>query len=287
MDISFANAVGIPERAIVSVRVGDQRRQQSYKDNCSLRFDPSQNAKQRVVVDVFERVGTKKIWLADLAGEGSELSDRIVVPRMYGDSKPPVLLDMKVLVDNPGSEEGKRPSSAVKRHQNAIKTSSYIDQHGVQSVLTSMMQVVLVQQPQDPVAFMSKYLADYAQSCPQERQCSDPAPPPPVAPKPELDEVEPIAKSCKPELEPSWGTKSASLPTIVEQNSDAVADTFKSDVSQRQEVQSLRTDLRQAFGKALEADLLLNLLQHAVDGKTLSSPCQTWLDQHPCSSAAT
>jgi hypothetical protein len=291
MDISFANAVGLPERAIVSVCTGGQRRQQSYKDNCCLKFDASNNEKKRIVVDVFERVGSKKIWLADLAGEGSELSDRIVVPRMYGDSKSPVHLDMKVRVHG---TDGKRPSSAAKRHETTIKASSYLDQHGVQNILTSMMQVVLLEKPQDPVAFMSKYLADYAKISLAERQFANPGPPPPLPSKSEKgvarqglsdNQLEPFTKSCDLDFGISEVAQIASLPTIAEQTSDALTDTYEKDMSQTQEAESLRADLRQALGKALEADQLLNLLQHALGDTALSSSSQSWLDEQKCSLA--
>merc|ERR1712107_915579 len=62
----------------------------------------------------------------------------------------------------------KRPASAKTRtrHQNAISANNYLSEHGVQSLLTTMMQAVLMQEPENPTAFMINYLTEHEKSRP-------------------------------------------------------------------------------------------------------------------------
>jgi hypothetical protein len=158
MDVTFANAQDMPENAMLSIRVGDQRRQLKYKDAQTFQFESADVRHPRVAVDIFERVGSKQVYLADLEAEEGDFTNRIVVPRPDGDSRPPVQLDMKV---NLKASE-KRASSPSKKHQNAIRSNNYLAEHGVQTILTSMMQAVLMQEPEDPNAFMISYLKENA-----------------------------------------------------------------------------------------------------------------------------
>lgn len=151
MDISISGAQGIPEKAYLSIRVGETRRQLSFQDGDmkeNFHFDVKK-LPRHFAVDVFQKVGTKMVILADLqdkAGEGGQLHDTVQIARLGGGS-----LKMGMKID---CTVARSKSKAVSRQQDA---NDYLDQHRVQDLLHAMVHDLLTSRPADPKSYMSEY----------------------------------------------------------------------------------------------------------------------------------
>ena len=62
------------------------------------------------------------------------------------------------------AQTGRKGASGKEiRHKEALKVKSYLDGHEVQSLLQMMMHSLFLEQPENPVAFMVKYLQGVSQ----------------------------------------------------------------------------------------------------------------------------
>jgi len=104
-------------------------------------------------------VGSTKVSLSELsqAADGPGLADRVQVPRSDGSA--PMELDLEVVVRDAAMAATKPPRKPV-RQQEAVKAKSYLDGHGVGSILHEMVHEMLRDMPDDPLAFMGLYLQD-------------------------------------------------------------------------------------------------------------------------------
>jgi hypothetical protein len=164
MDVTIAGAKGLPDKAFLSLRVSEQRKQSQFKAGECYHFDLQQPSRH-IVVDVFEKVGSTKVSLSELsqAANGPGLADRVQVPRSDGSA--PMELDLEVVVRDAAMAATKAPRKPV-RQEEAVKAKSYLDGHGVGSILHEMVHEMLRDMPDEPLAFMRLYLQDRKSSVP-------------------------------------------------------------------------------------------------------------------------
>jgi hypothetical protein len=107
-------------------------------------------------VDVFEKVGTRQVSLADLAGGSGLLSAE--VPR--ADSDKVISVSMKVDLKNIKSDPiaTQKIQAKTSRVHETIKAKNYLDGHGVQKKLQTMVHNLLTEQPENPTDFMLNFL---------------------------------------------------------------------------------------------------------------------------------
>eukprot|EP00927_Polykrikos_kofoidii_P083263 TRINITY_DN8487_c3_g1_i1.p1 TRINITY_DN8487_c3_g1~~TRINITY_DN8487_c3_g1_i1.p1 ORF type:complete len:620 (-),score=127.35 TRINITY_DN8487_c3_g1_i1:118-1977(-) len=216
MDFTVTEVHGLPEQALLSVRVGDVRQQIPPKPGEELHFDP-ERLPWLFSVDVLEKIGSTQVWLSDLSpADGGDMppEDGVVkhtcelqgsfdVPRSDGAS--PMRLSARIAVtpttiaapggatvnsERPATADALAADKAATKPTTpfcgtgkvaAVAARGYVDIHGVQDILRDMVHRLLDQKPQDAVGFMIGYLQDL--------------PPTTTAPqtvesrKPEVDEV--------------------------------------------------------------------------------------------------
>eukprot|EP00931_Biecheleriopsis_adriatica_P061262 TRINITY_DN36829_c0_g1_i1.p1 TRINITY_DN36829_c0_g1~~TRINITY_DN36829_c0_g1_i1.p1 ORF type:complete len:1780 (-),score=395.79 TRINITY_DN36829_c0_g1_i1:42-5381(-) len=200
MDLTVLGAKGLPQKAYLSLRAGDVRKQIQYKPGECFRFD-AKNVPRNVVVDVFEKVGSAQVSMVDLASspEGGSV-------HLPGRDGSPIVLDMQVKVrpQHTVPEGTKKPR--LSRHQAALEAQTYLEAHSVQKVLQGMVHELLTTQPPDPLSFMTKYIEDHRIKGKAEKNV-----PPAAVIKPRDSEAE---SDSDDELEalPNW----ASLPGLGE-----------------------------------------------------------------------
>jgi len=146
MDVTVAGAQGLPEKAYLSLRAGDVRKQTQYKPGECFSFDGKQ-VPRHLVVDVFEKLGTAQVSISELSN-----CDGGFVQLQGRDGK--IVLDMQAKVRSQIPEPKKR----VSRHQAAIDAQQYLEAHSVQRVLQGMVHELLSNRPSDPYSFMLGYI---------------------------------------------------------------------------------------------------------------------------------
>eukprot|EP00927_Polykrikos_kofoidii_P011276 TRINITY_DN14771_c0_g1_i2.p1 TRINITY_DN14771_c0_g1~~TRINITY_DN14771_c0_g1_i2.p1 ORF type:complete len:1817 (+),score=313.81 TRINITY_DN14771_c0_g1_i2:54-5504(+) len=160
MNITVAEATGLPEKAFISIRVGDQRKQVQYKPGERFCFDISK-VPRHFMVDIFEKVGSKQVSLSDMdisendgckqwRAPASEIANR--------DGATPVSLDVNVKLADGKSVDVAAEARRTSRHEAALQAKKYLDCFSVQQFLQSMVHALLAQQPADPFAFMGDYI---------------------------------------------------------------------------------------------------------------------------------
>eukprot|EP00927_Polykrikos_kofoidii_P072619 TRINITY_DN68721_c0_g1_i1.p1 TRINITY_DN68721_c0_g1~~TRINITY_DN68721_c0_g1_i1.p1 ORF type:complete len:1415 (-),score=218.75 TRINITY_DN68721_c0_g1_i1:288-4532(-) len=159
VEITVNDATGLSDRSFLSVRVGDIRRQMQFKPGGRFRFD-GEVPPRHFVVDLFEKVGSTQVSMADLGsiGGGTCREGAVKVPRNDGTV---AALTLRVdLAMESTSPKSKKPADAKKslRDHMAIKAKSYLDEHAVQNVLQGMVHNLLEKQPSDPIAYMTSFL---------------------------------------------------------------------------------------------------------------------------------
>lgn len=147
MDVTVAGAQGLPEKAYLSLRAGDVRKQTQYRPGECFSFDGKQPPRQ-LVVDVFEKVGSAQVSVSDLAAQGG--SNLVQLQGRDGS----IVLDMQAKVH--GDAEVRKPR--VSRHQAAMDAQAYLEAHSVQHVLQGMVHELLTSRPSDPFSFMMGYI---------------------------------------------------------------------------------------------------------------------------------
>ncbi|CAK8993799.1 Creatine kinase, partial [Durusdinium trenchii] len=146
MDVTVAGAEGLPEKAYLSVRAGDVRKQIQYRPGECFSFDGKQ-APRQLVVDVFEKVGSAQVSVSDLAS----CSNGSLVQLQGRDGN--IVLDMQAKVH---SHEITKPR--LSRHQAALDAQAYLEAHSVPHVLQGMVHELLSSRPADPYSFMMGYI---------------------------------------------------------------------------------------------------------------------------------
>mmetsp|Transcript_36544 Transcript_36544/g.104434 ORF Transcript_36544/g.104434 Transcript_36544/m.104434 type:complete len:1005 (-) Transcript_36544:120-3134(-) len=168
MDLALTLAEGFPEKAFLSIRVGDVRQQMQVKPGDGIHFD-LKRVPWFFDVDVLEKIGSTQVWLSDFAqicgppGQeapgGRELQGDVEVPRPDGCC---MRLSAKVALQ--GAQEPESPASSPKQQpaarEAALQAKEYLDGHGVQGLLRTMVHAMLVSRPRDPLAFMIEYLQE-------------------------------------------------------------------------------------------------------------------------------
>jgi len=155
----MTDAEGMPERAMLSLRVGDVRKQGQFKVGEAFKFEV-QSPPRHVYVDIFQKVGSKQVNIADLAkGVSNQFEDNVVIAR--GDSSGDMRLGMQVNFSNASMAKDYNKeirSKSVKVKEDAQKAKSYLDDHGVGKMLQDLVQLLLREQPADPRVTMLSFV---------------------------------------------------------------------------------------------------------------------------------
>lgn len=152
MNITVRTAEGLPEKAYVSIRAGEVRKQMQYKPGEKLFFDVK-SPPRHFSIDVFEKVGSVQVSTADLLESGQSGTSLHLTSTRTG---APMNLDLSVEATD-GLESGKRKLS---RHQAALEAKNYLESQGIQSLLQGMVQQLLASQPADALAFMNTFIEE-------------------------------------------------------------------------------------------------------------------------------
>jgi len=156
MDVTIASAENLPEQAYFSVRVGETRRMMAYRPSGTLHID-TKSAPPQFIVDIFEKVASKQVKLADLAlAEDGTLQKNMELVSSDGTR---MQLGINVNCSN-SSDVSALKSQKEKRDENTVDAKNYLDKHGVESALQSMIHRLLIKQPEDALAFMCDYLSN-------------------------------------------------------------------------------------------------------------------------------
>eukprot|EP00929_Paragymnodinium_shiwhaense_P008587 TRINITY_DN112544_c0_g1_i1.p1 TRINITY_DN112544_c0_g1~~TRINITY_DN112544_c0_g1_i1.p1 ORF type:complete len:1423 (-),score=292.96 TRINITY_DN112544_c0_g1_i1:132-4400(-) len=152
MNLTIAGAEGLPDKAFLSIRVGDTRKQSAYRPGENFHFDVQQKTRH-MVVEVFEKVGSRHVSLAELSASQAKLGTEewIQVPRNDGKQ---MRLGMQVQFDHAGAYQQKKAN----RQEASLEAKNYLDAHQVGKFLQQMVHELLKGKPQDPYEFMSGYL---------------------------------------------------------------------------------------------------------------------------------
>lgn len=153
MEIIVYDTENFPEKATLSVRVGDTRRLQACRDGpTELRFPSLESSS--LSLDLLQQVSTQQISLQDWKSEGcQDKVQRITLPSP--ESGKPMSASLKFSLTQPQSAPSKPKRS---RHQVTLEAKSYLDKHGVQELVQGLLHDVLKHHPADPVDFMMQYL---------------------------------------------------------------------------------------------------------------------------------
>lgn len=155
MDVTIACAENLPEQAYFSLRVGETRRMMACRPSGTLHFD-TESTPLHFVVDIFDKVASKQVKLADLAlAEDGTLQTNMELVRSDGTR---MKLGMNVNCSD-SSDMSLMKSQKEKRDENTEGAKNYLDKHGVESALQNMIRRLLIEQPEDALAFMCNYLS--------------------------------------------------------------------------------------------------------------------------------
>eukprot|EP00395_MALV-II_sp_L67-2_P000227 gene227-284_t len=159
MNIVVKDAEGLPDKAYVSIRIGETRRQAPFKVGETFHFPSSQHATMKL--DIFQSLGNQVVPVSRMRLDPKH-TETVSVNGM----KVTVACEAQEVVDP------KRPS----KHEAALKATKYLDEHAVQGTLQAMIHGLLAQQPADPLDFMVHYLKTQKSlvrnSCPGEIDAS-------------------------------------------------------------------------------------------------------------------
>eukprot|EP00747_Dinoflagellata_sp_TGD_P105807 gnl/TRDRNA2_/TRDRNA2_169664_c1_seq1.p1 gnl/TRDRNA2_/TRDRNA2_169664_c1~~gnl/TRDRNA2_/TRDRNA2_169664_c1_seq1.p1 ORF type:complete len:246 (-),score=46.58 gnl/TRDRNA2_/TRDRNA2_169664_c1_seq1:15-752(-) len=178
MNVTVLNAEGLPESVYLSIRIGETRRQAPYHQNEQLYF-PSSNSRA-LVLDVFQKIGTAQTSLVGLSEKcgNSEQLEGVNIARIDGGGSMKVNFKVEVSEQSKTADESgtkkQMPSKTSSRHHSAVKAKGYLDAHGVQTVLQDMVHCLLKMQPEDPLAFMSTYVAELRARAAQQNAATAP-----------------------------------------------------------------------------------------------------------------
>mmetsp|Transcript_168199 Transcript_168199/g.540367 ORF Transcript_168199/g.540367 Transcript_168199/m.540367 type:complete len:981 (+) Transcript_168199:77-3019(+) len=177
MDIVLTHADNLSDKSYISIRAGDVRKQLQYKAGQELHFDfkgaQVNTVPKYLVVDVFEKVGSAQVRIADLAtkADGADLDfqSTVSIPNVGGNT---IKLDMHLQTKDGCSGSNARPVSKLSRHQAALDARNYLEGNGVQKMLQDMVHEVLADRPADPVGFMISYLGRFQGQLHQSQDCT-------------------------------------------------------------------------------------------------------------------
>ncbi|KAF4671673.1 Creatine kinase S-type, mitochondrial, partial [Perkinsus chesapeaki] len=151
MDITVTDASNVPEKAYLSIRVGETRRQAPLRLNEPFRF-PS-DSQESCKVDLFTQVGSRQVSLHHFKDLG-EQSESIAMENP--DGGPSIEISLTFKHTDPQVKQKK--SQRQTRHQAALNAKKYLDDFQVQLLLQGMVQQLLTDRPADPLSFMAEYI---------------------------------------------------------------------------------------------------------------------------------
>jgi len=174
MELKLLGARGLPEGSLVSIKIGTIRRQAAIGSGKPYRFGGIGEGKQQMKVDIYAPVAHARLLIEPCEAkctvqlEGSS-SAALGKGRLLGVQD--MALDFSVSgslsgADFPASDndncsnQASRPSSALsdrnaaRRHQVALETQPYFEQHHLMEVMQVLLQSVIKDKPADPYTYM-------------------------------------------------------------------------------------------------------------------------------------
>jgi len=156
MEVSLTGAEGLPSKAVISIRVGQTRRQAPFKINEVFQF-PTSGASS-VVLDVFEKVGSTHVSLAGIKEINCGTQQQDVSLTSSTGSK--MSIGLKVQCVGADKAAMKPVAANASEQRTASTAKSYLETYGVQDLLQKMVHSLLASQPVDPLAFMSSFIEE-------------------------------------------------------------------------------------------------------------------------------
>uniref|UniRef100_A0A0G4HC64 Uncharacterized protein n=1 Tax=Chromera velia CCMP2878 TaxID=1169474 RepID=A0A0G4HC64_9ALVE len=154
MEVCVTGAEGVPDKAFLSIRVGETRRQAPFRLNESFKF-PSLNH-ENMKVDIFQMVGGSQVPLASLKSEG-DVTEKVELQTENNESGSPLVLNVRAKA-SAALEIGPKGTAKPSRHQAAMMAQQYLEAHKLQGVLQKLVQQTLMEKPEEPLVFMKDLL---------------------------------------------------------------------------------------------------------------------------------
>lgn len=172
MEVNVLDGDGLPHGTYVSIRAGEVRRQSPFKLGEVFKFD-LRGAPKYCVIDVFHRIGTKQISIADL--KDGTIGDRVEVLGWNG-QKLGMQLAMNSDVVKPRAQcQHKIQGDAVNP-----KAKDYLDSNNIGSILQTMIHELLAEKPVNPLDFMLTYMSSLSDQEPTSQAQEQLPPKPPI-----------------------------------------------------------------------------------------------------------
>lgn len=169
MDVAITEAANLPDKAYLSIRVGEVRKQLQCKVGETFSFDTLRAGlpgvmPRHMVVDLFEKVASSQVRFSDVSPDqdpsvAGGFECKICMPSARGASMHLNLnVNMKGDYRNCDSQAVKRQSAKLSRHQVALNAKNYLDGTQVQRLLQDMVHELLAERPSDAIGFMINHL---------------------------------------------------------------------------------------------------------------------------------
>eukprot|EP00929_Paragymnodinium_shiwhaense_P081067 TRINITY_DN42343_c0_g1_i1.p1 TRINITY_DN42343_c0_g1~~TRINITY_DN42343_c0_g1_i1.p1 ORF type:complete len:1050 (+),score=226.44 TRINITY_DN42343_c0_g1_i1:117-3266(+) len=184
VEVLVNSADNLPHNPYVSVRLGDVRRQQQYCPGMKVCFECPEPAPRSFTVDLFEKVGSVQVSLAEMmsVGDCSKMERSVQIVRADGETSS---LQLSVATHGTSGALSGNANLAMtdqseakrdRRKHAAVKAQSYLDDHAVSKILTNMVHTLLRQRPANPFAYMMTYLQGYMENGVEPMAASAPLP---------------------------------------------------------------------------------------------------------------
>jgi len=168
MDITVNGSSGLPDKAILSVRVENARKQTPVRSGECFHFEPKGQPRS-FTVDVFDRVASKQVKLSDLApGANGEFASTVEVGGMSLNLSVAFIDAAKqaAMLQSAAAAADKQAQNRIARKdavndQCALKAKTYLEGRGISQMLQGLVKGLITEQPDDPVQFMGSYIEQH------------------------------------------------------------------------------------------------------------------------------
>lgn len=189
IELRIPNAEGIPKGSLISIRLGNVRRQALYGSDRPYRFQGPCGKREMMKVDVYMPIAEGVLFVDTLQSQATYKPELNIASTLKGDAKiHSALADMDLLskemsidLEMSARQSAKESSaevggdaelqkvpekpaplmareSSAKRHQVAIEAQPYFQQHEILDVIRNLLQVMIKDMPSDPYDYMIKVL---------------------------------------------------------------------------------------------------------------------------------
>lgn len=187
MEVEVANGAW-RQGALLSVRVGDVRRQAALSCDTRIEFPKTIGDAEYMQVDVFARVGSTRVALGpgqdtydlDVDGEGFSCLALRVRDTKAGAIERSLASKLFAGTDSPKASFLSADSTAVTTEERIARVrqsaTEYIERHDLRMVMQDMFQQVIKERPENPYRFMLVFLQGHVADAPLASGASQPPP---------------------------------------------------------------------------------------------------------------